>query len=258
MNTFFQTESMFTNEYANEKEQQIQLPGKERTAGAAHTNRSRDKKAVYGNTIGTPKLSDNAQKYYDELKKKYGNMDFILVSRDKKEQAKAMAGSYARPDRTVVLIDEDKVEQMASDKAFREKYEAIIGQAAGQLAGMKTGLSVTPGGQSVTSYGMQVEDDGKVSFFAVVDKSLAAQRERIARKAAQKKEDRKEAAKEEQREAKEARMMKRHAKQEKTTVTASSVEELLRKIEDLSYSDMSDRAMTQEEQQLGQHIDFRG
>ena len=44
---------------------------------------------VSGKTIGNPKLSDEASKYYEQLKKKYSNMDFILVSKDKKEQAKS-------------------------------------------------------------------------------------------------------------------------------------------------------------------------
>lgn len=45
--------------------------------------------SVSGKTIGSPKLSKKAADYYESLKKKYSNMDFILVSEDKKEQAKA-------------------------------------------------------------------------------------------------------------------------------------------------------------------------
>ncbi|MDE7207465.1 MAG: hypothetical protein K2N90_09985, partial [Lachnospiraceae bacterium] len=33
---------------------------------------------VSGRTVGNPMLSEKAAKYYEELKKKYGNMDFIL------------------------------------------------------------------------------------------------------------------------------------------------------------------------------------
>ena len=33
-----------------------------------------------GKTIGDPQLSEKAQKYYEQLKKKFSNMDFILVS----------------------------------------------------------------------------------------------------------------------------------------------------------------------------------
>jgi len=42
------------------------------------------KSSEYGRTVGNPELSDTAKKYYDELKKKYGNYDFILVSKDEK------------------------------------------------------------------------------------------------------------------------------------------------------------------------------
>ena len=44
-----------------------------------------------GKTIGDPKLSKEAQKYYEKLKKKYGNYDFILVSKDQKANAQANA-----------------------------------------------------------------------------------------------------------------------------------------------------------------------
>ena len=72
--------------------------------------------SVSGKTIGSPKLSKKAADYYESLKKKYSNMDFILVSEDKKEQAKAQASSYANASKMVVLIDEDKVERMAEDE----------------------------------------------------------------------------------------------------------------------------------------------
>lgn len=50
---------------------------------------------VSGKTIGEPKLSDKAKEYYEKLKKKFSTMDFILVSKDMKETAKANAGQYA-------------------------------------------------------------------------------------------------------------------------------------------------------------------
>ena len=37
------------------------------------------KYGVTGKTIGQPKLSENAKKYYEELKSKYQNMDFMEV-----------------------------------------------------------------------------------------------------------------------------------------------------------------------------------
>lgn len=97
--------------------------GKEKTDGNASsektgkankadkTDRTGKTGTVTGRTIGNPKLSEKAAKYYEELKRKYSNMDFILVSEDQKEKARAQAGSYANASKMVVLIDEDKIER---------------------------------------------------------------------------------------------------------------------------------------------------
>lgn len=105
--------------------------GKEKTDGNASsektgkankadkTDRTGKTGTVTGRTIGNPKLSEKAAKYYEELKRKYSNMDFILVSEDQKEKARAQAGSYANASKMVVLIDEDKIERMAEDENYR-------------------------------------------------------------------------------------------------------------------------------------------
>ena len=77
------------------------------------------KPRYYGKQIGSPVLSEEGEKYYEQLKKKFGNMEFILVSKDMKQQAKTMAASFANPYKTVVLIDEEKIERMAEDEAYR-------------------------------------------------------------------------------------------------------------------------------------------
>ena len=143
------------------------------------------KREVSGQTIGNPKLSEKASKYYDELKKKYANMNFILVSEDMKEQAKANAAGYANANKMVVLIDEDKIERMAEDENYRKQYEAIIANAASGMS--QLGSSIAATGASVKGYGMQVNDNGTATYFAVLEKSSAAQKERIEKKAAKKK-----------------------------------------------------------------------
>ena len=112
--------------------------------------------SVSGKTIGSPKLSKKAADYYESLKKKYSNMDFILVSEDKKEQAKAQASSYANASKMVVLIDEDKVERMAEDENYRKQYEAIIANAASGISQLKSSLESS--GANVKGFGMQVND----------------------------------------------------------------------------------------------------
>ena len=46
---------------------------------ADYTSTAAEKKEVSGKTIGNPKLSEKAARYYEQLKKKFSNMDFILV-----------------------------------------------------------------------------------------------------------------------------------------------------------------------------------
>ncbi len=229
-------------------------------AGAAkETSNTQKKPGNYGKTIGKPELSEKAAEYYKELKKKFSNMDFILVSSDMKEMAKSQAGSYANPSKMVVLIDEEKLERMAEDEKFRKQYEGIISSAGGKLPQIKASLGSNA--SSVKGFGMQVNDGGTASFFAVVDKSLAAQKTRIQnnakKKADQKKADAKKDAKAA---AEEKRAEKRDEKakaEDLVTVTASSIEELIKKIDEIAYGARSDNAWTEEEKALGQHFDCR-
>ena len=131
------------------------------TNAAYETSGAKKKPANYGRTIGNPQLSEEGQKYYEELKKKYSNMDFILVSKDMKETAKAQAGSYANPNRLVVLVDEEKIERMATDENFRRQYEGIIANAAVKLPQMQKSVGSNP---AVKGFGMQINDGGNASL----------------------------------------------------------------------------------------------
>lgn len=229
-------------------------------AAAYETTAGRKKTANYGRTIGQPELSEQGQKYYEELKKKYSNMDFILVSSDRKQTAKAQAASYANPYKMVVLIDEEKIERMATDENFRKQYEAVISNATRQLPQIKASLGSNA--SQVKGFGMQVNDGGNASFFAVVDKSLAAQRDRIKKNAEKKAEEKKTSAKKEAKKASEEKRAQKHAEkaeaqEDLVTVTASSIEELVQKIDDILYGSRSDLIWSEAEKSIGQHVDFR-
>lgn len=216
------------------------------------------RKSSFGRTIGDPKLSDTAKEYYDQLKKKFNNFDFILVSRDEKENAKANAARYAGGSKTVVLIDEDKIERMATDANYRKKYEDILSGAADSIDQLKNGLSQN--GIVTKSLGMQVNDDGTVSYFAVLKKMSSDQKARIEEKQQEKLEEKKAEKKAETKAEKKAEQEKTHDRRFKDTVTfsANSVEELLKKIEDYSLDVRSDNVLTNEEKMIGGNIDFRG
>lgn len=214
-----------------------------------------------GKTIGNPKLSDEASKYYEKLKAKYSNMDFILVSKDQKEYAKSQAASYANANKMVVLIDEEKIERMATDEKYRKQYEGIIANAASGLSQLSTKLSST--GANVKGYGMQVNDNGVATYFAVLEKSSTAQKERIEKKAAQKKEAARAEKKKTEKKEQEERL-KRSDKEKNSvkgsddtvTITASSIDELLRKIQDQSQMFLSDVTQSSSEKQVGQRFDY--
>lgn len=225
----------------------------------------------YGKTIGQPELSEKGAKYYEELKKKYGDKDFVLVSKDMKEIAKQQAGSFANPNKMVVLIDEEKIERMAEDEDYRKQYEGIIEKASTGLAQLK---AQTAGNSNVKGYGMQVNDGGTASFFAVLKDSSKAQKARIEKKAAEKKEAKKAESKKAEEKRAEARKEKKAEKAEKTDsdwgkegiqlddddviISASSVEELLQKIGDYEFARRSDSVMTEAEKAVGGNIDFKG
>lgn len=248
------------NSYSAPPVKESETSGKaENVSNASETRKNTG--ANYGKTIGEPKLSEKAQKYYDQLKKKYGNYDFILVSRDEKENAKANASKYANKNKTVVLIDEDKIEKMATDEKYRKQYEGILSGAASQLQQLKS--SMEKSGANVKGYGMQVNDNGTTSFFAVLKKSSDDQKARIEKKAEAKKAEKKEAEKKADRKKQEERLKKsgdkeKVDKEEENVISADSIEELLKKIGDYNFGALSDSVMTESEKQVGQNIDFRG
>lgn len=127
---------------------------------------------------------------------------------------------------------------------------------------MSSKISAT--GASVKGFGMQVNDDGTASYFAVLKKSSAAQKQRIEKNAEKKKEAKKAEAKKAQKEAQKERLEKSKDKtgnvsdddDDTVTITASSIDELLDKIQAQNQLFMSDNVQTEDEKKGGQKFDF--
>ena len=202
--------------------------------------------------IGEPKLSKKAQKYYDQLKKKFSNMDFILVSADMKEEAEANAGKYGSNKSLIVLIDDEKIEKMAEDAQYREKYEKVLRGATTQFAQMKQDLGSNA--DNVKAFGMKVNDNGTASYFAVIDKSLATQKKRIEEKAVKNREDKKKAEQQERKDKLDGKYS--DSAKDEVTVTASSWDDLLKKINDTIGEWYGNSVRTQEETWVGQQFDY--
>ena len=264
-----------TNRKTDEKREDIAIT---KSDGSTETVK---KTKVSGRTVGSPELTEKAAKYYEELKKKYGNLDFILVSKDQKEYAKANASRYSNPNKMVVLIDEEKIERMAEDEKFRSQYESIISQGANGLTQLKSKLANM--GLNVKSCGMNVYDNGATSFFATMDQSFKAQnktaQERLARKKAAKKAEEKKAArkadlrdfgagrgtaeeKKQQEKLEAGRAEKKEIREEffesdedgEVTFTADSIEDLISQIENADYLIRKD-IRSSFEKQVGQRFD---
>lgn len=145
----------------------------------------------YGKVIGAPQLSEGGLNYYNELKEKYGNMDFVLVSKDMIDVAKSQLTSYGNPNKMVVLIDEEKVERMATDKDYRKHYELIIAQAQNG-AFLQRAVASSP---STKKAGINVLDNGAGSFMAACAKSTKEMNKKLEQKRAAAKAKKKETAK---------------------------------------------------------------
>lgn len=262
----------YAADYSYRTEYNRKTDNNKKTDGTKETDKTAKKSRVSGRTIGDPVLSDKAKKYYEQLKAKYSNMDFILVSPEQKEEAESKKGMYQSSKELIVLIDSDKIEKMAEDEEYRAKYEGILSNATSQLSQMKDSLGSKA--DSVSSFGMTFDDNGNASFFAVVDKSLAAQKERIADKKEAAAEEKKKAQKKTQEKRAEERKADRADKNkkmdsadktnskekssdaDKVTVSASSWEELLKKIDNVIYESRADSVLTKEEKAVGQSFDY--
>lgn len=254
-------QSIYGSEKSNLKNEEVKKDSGTEETKAKKTEEGKAEKKIEvkgPGTYGNPELSEKALDYYNSLKKKYKNLNFVLVASDKKQEAEMMKGSFANASALTVLIDTDKIERMAEDEAYRAKYETILDNAATGLSQFKTQLGSKA--DSVKAFGMSFNKDGKASFFAVVDKSLAAQRERIEKNAEKKKEAKKAEAKKAQKEKNRERLEERKKadgqEEETVTITADSPEELVRKLDEYYQQELFSVVRTDEEKAVGSRFDF--
>ena len=121
-------------------------------------------------SANTAKLSQKAQDYLEKLKKKYGNMDFIIEDYSTDEQAdKLLAkgkGEYN------VLITPDLLERMADDEDTAAEYEAMIDKSVESIEGVREGLGEDR--DMVSKYGVSFDANGNMSIRAMLAGDLTA------------------------------------------------------------------------------------
>lgn len=121
-------------------------------------------------TSSTKELSETAKRYLEQLKSKHSDMDFIIADYKTDEEASDLLSKGTGE--INVLIDPETLEKMATDEAVRAKYEGFIDDAETSLNGVQEELGELA--DSVKSYGMSIDKDGKVSYMAMLEDGLAA------------------------------------------------------------------------------------
>ena len=210
----------------------------------------------YGTVVGDVNLSDKAKDYYAKLKQKFGNVDFVLVSKDMKDQVEANASRYGSALRPIVLIDDEKIEKMANDPEYAKKYEGIIESSLNKLEAARNTLAAS--GANIKNFGMTVGEDGKTSFFAVLEKaSENANRIReknLAKHKAEKAEEEKRAERKE--EAERIEEFLEGEDKEYIEFKSSSLEDLINEVS--KYAFESSNSAIEASEGIGQSIDFKG
>lgn len=222
---------------------------REAAAGRAEQEK-RSSAAKTGQTTESEKsgkvtLSTDAKNLLKELKKKYGNMDFIIADYETDEEAERYlsrgTGEYS------VLLTPDELEKMAADEEYKNQNLNILDDAVSKLDEMKTQLGEK--GQEVSRIGITIGNEGKVSYFAELEKVNEKQRERIEKKREERREE--DSAKAEEKTGRKEPDGSREPVK-RTVVRADSVEALLKKIEEVDWSSVR----AEEEQAQGRKIDF--
>ena len=200
------------------------------------TSTDATKKTQAAQKKGQTGLSDKARALLEEMKKRFGNMDIIVAGYENEDNAKGYLSRSMKE--FSVLIDAEELERMAEDDALKEKNFGIIEDAEQSLKAMKTQLEES--GEDVVRVGINIDNNGEVTYFADLQKLSDAQKERIEKLKEEKAEEKK-AEKKKGHEGKSPADMMHPSFMEpykKTQVQASSVQELLQKIQSVNWDEI--------------------
>lgn len=203
--------------------------------------------------VNESKLSSKAQEFLKNLRKQYGDYDFFVGN--SKDDLKALTKSGSKE--FSVIFSNAELERMANDENYaKEKMQSVekavkmsreINQKYGfEQAFGKEGAS----GTEITRIGIAFNEDGTTTFFAELEKSSAKQRERMDKVREEKRAEKKEEEKKAEKELKS--YSKGNADTKRTSVRASSMEELFEKISAVDW----DHVKAEKMPESGSRYDF--
>lgn len=233
--------------YQNLTQNQIK---NQKNSNKTNKTNNRDKQAGKANRTNKSnvaqnvKLSDKAKALLEELKAKYTDMDFMVAdySSDEEAQEYLSQGNKAFS----VLIDPDDLEAMANDEQVKDKTLSLLDEARQNLTDLQSQLE-EDGETNVKNLGVTINTDGKVSYFAELEKMSQSQKDRIEKIKENKAEEKTEADKKAARQEREERMDALKSDRfytnlpqidKHTTVQADTMEELLEKIRNVNWDDI--------------------
>ena len=206
------------------------------------------------------RLSDKAKALLEELKQKYGNMDFFIADYSTEEEAQSYLSRGTKD--FSVLIDPATLEAMAADEETKTKYTDMIDKATSQLAEIKDQLEEDENTE-VKRIGITFNDDGTMSMFAELEQISERRREAIAKErearkaekeAAEKAEEKKDEKEESVQEYVKGGLEEAYGKKEgrnlwdgilppdekvkRTVVTANTVEDLINRIKGVNWDEI--------------------
>lgn len=204
--------------------------GRNKTSKSDSSQKTKDVKK----TNSSVQLSDKAKALLQELKKTYTNMDFFVADYDSDEEAASYLSRGTKE--YSVLIDPEELERMASDDSVKEQNLALLDDAVSKLDEAKNQLGDHK--DEVVRMGITIGKDGEMSFFAELEKVGERRQEFIDSI----REGKKEAAEKAETDRANPRnpYAQGYERGKRTTVYASSVEELLDKISGVDWDSIKE------------------
>lgn len=221
--------SVYQNNYydnsVRNKEKQVKTSGTDQTRKTDSTKKT-DKNPV--------QLSSRAKALLQELKKTYTNMDFMVADYESDEEAASYLSRGTKE--YSVLIDSEELERMAADDDVKKQNLSLLDDAVGKLDEVKDQLGDHK--DEVVRMGISIGKDGEMSFFAELEKAGERQKEFVDKIRA----DKKEAAEKSQADKTEPRhpQQYKYEHSKRTTVYASTAEELLDKISNVDWDSIKE------------------
>lgn len=212
-----------TNAAADRKKEQDSLWGLSRESyvpsNEAEQYQMKKTEASKTEAAKQTKLSKKAQELLNQLKGKYSNMDFFVESYSTEAEAQRYLSRGTKE--YSVLIDPETLEAMAADEDVRKQYEDILAGAGNRLEELKEKLGKDS--DQIKSFGISIDKEGKVSYFAELDKISESRNQQLERTKEKKAEAKRKEAKAEE-------VARRERETESKFVSADTIDELVKKI----------------------------